>query len=284
MAPHHPAPPTHALGGLDCRPGQGISGQRDDALPQDARPGQRLRRARCARRPTRPHTRPRRRHRATGAPGIGCDQFILLEPAHGRRRRVHAHPQPGRLRGRGLRQRHPLRRLAWSRRNRPRQVVVRTITGDLPTERCPAAVARPIWARPGSAGATCRWPRRWTRCICRCAGPVCRPGGLLHGQPARHLLRAGPRRGADLKASARRWSTIRSFPSAPISASRRCWRPTASGCAVWERGAGLTLACGSGACAALVNAARRGLTGRRATVRLPWRRSGDRVARRMAMC
>ena len=35
---------------------------------------------------------------------------------------------------------------------------------------------------------------------------------------------------------------------------------------VWERSAGLTLACGSGACAALVNAHRRGLTGRRATV------------------
>jgi diaminopimelate epimerase len=35
---------------------------------------------------------------------------------------------------------------------------------------------------------------------------------------------------------------------------------------VWERGAGLTLGCGSGACAALVNAHRRGLTGRRATV------------------
>jgi diaminopimelate epimerase len=35
---------------------------------------------------------------------------------------------------------------------------------------------------------------------------------------------------------------------------------------VWERAAGLTLACGSGACAALVNAHRRGLTGRRATV------------------
>jgi diaminopimelate epimerase len=37
---------------------------------------------------------------------------------------------------------------------------------------------------------------------------------------------------------------------------------------VWERGAGLTLACGTGACAALVAAARRGLTGRRATVTL----------------
>jgi len=33
---------------------------------------------------------------------------------------------------------------------------------------------------------------------------------------------------------------------------------------VWERGAGLTLACGSGACAALVNAHRRGLTARQA--------------------
>ena len=35
---------------------------------------------------------------------------------------------------------------------------------------------------------------------------------------------------------------------------------------VWERGAGLTMACGSGACAAAVNAVRRGVTGRRVTV------------------
>lgn len=37
---------------------------------------------------------------------------------------------------------------------------------------------------------------------------------------------------------------------------------------VWERGAGLTLACGSGACAALVAAVRRGLANRRATLEL----------------
>jgi diaminopimelate epimerase len=50
---------------------------------------------------------------------------------------------------------------------------------------------------------------------------------------------------------------------------------------VWERTAGLTLACGSGACAALVNAARRGLTGRHACVvldggelELEWRADG----------
>jgi diaminopimelate epimerase len=37
---------------------------------------------------------------------------------------------------------------------------------------------------------------------------------------------------------------------------------------VWERGAGITLACGTGACATLVAAARRGLTGRRADIEL----------------
>ncbi|MBW8816032.1 MAG: diaminopimelate epimerase [Caulobacterales bacterium] len=37
---------------------------------------------------------------------------------------------------------------------------------------------------------------------------------------------------------------------------------------VWERGAGLTKACGTGACAALVAAARRDLTGRHATLEL----------------
>ena len=35
---------------------------------------------------------------------------------------------------------------------------------------------------------------------------------------------------------------------------------------VWERGTGITMACGTGACATLVAAARRGLTGRKATI------------------
>jgi len=42
----------------------------------------------------------------------------------------------------------------------------------------------------------------------------------------------------------------------------------------WERGAGLTKACGTAACAALVNAARTGRTGRKATITLP---GGDLV-------
>ena len=50
---------------------------------------------------------------------------------------------------------------------------------------------------------------------------------------------------------------------------------------VWERGVGITRACGTGACAALVAGHRRGLTGRRATVALDggtldirWREDG----------
>jgi diaminopimelate epimerase len=45
--------------------------------------------------------------------------------------------------------------------------------------------------------------------------------------------------------------------------------PAAITVRTWERGAGLTRACGSAACAAVVCAARKGLTGRTATVTLP---------------
>jgi diaminopimelate epimerase len=53
---------------------------------------------------------------------------------------------------------------------------------------------------------------------------------------------------------------------------------------VWERGAGLTRACGSGACAALVNAVRRGLAAREATLimdggplQIAWREADSHV-------
>lgn len=53
---------------------------------------------------------------------------------------------------------------------------------------------------------------------------------------------------------------------------------------VWERGAGLTLACGTAACAVAVAAARKKLTGRKVTIELPggdlgieWRASDDHI-------
>jgi diaminopimelate epimerase len=53
---------------------------------------------------------------------------------------------------------------------------------------------------------------------------------------------------------------------------------------VWERGAGITIACGTAACAVGVAAARKGLTGRKVVVELPggpltidWRQSDDHI-------
>jgi diaminopimelate epimerase len=48
---------------------------------------------------------------------------------------------------------------------------------------------------------------------------------------------------------------------------------------VWERGTGITLACGSGACATAVAAHLRGLTGRHVTLDLDGGSAGDRLAR-----
>jgi diaminopimelate epimerase len=64
--------------------------------------------------------------------------------------------------------------------------------------------------------------------------------------------------------------------------------PTSVTTRTWERGAGLTLACGSAACAAAVSAARTGRTGRTVTIKvasspnqgslaIEWRERGDHV-------
>jgi diaminopimelate epimerase len=59
------------------------------------------------------------------------------------------------------------------------------------------------------------------------------------------------------------------FPARANIGFAQVLSPTHLRLAVWERGAGLTLACGSGACAAAVNAVRRGLTARAVTITMP---------------
>ncbi len=56
------------------------------------------------------------------------------------------------------------------------------------------------------------------------------------------------------------------FPEGVNVGFARVLAPDHIGLRVWERGAGLTRACGTGACAALVACARRGLTGRSARI------------------
>ncbi len=59
------------------------------------------------------------------------------------------------------------------------------------------------------------------------------------------------------------------FPERANISLAQVLSPSALKLKTWERGAGLTRACGSAACAAAVTAARKGLTGRKVTVALP---------------
>jgi diaminopimelate epimerase len=61
----------------------------------------------------------------------------------------------------------------------------------------------------------------------------------------------------------------RLFPERANIALAKVTSPQSIDLKVWERGAGLTKACGSAACAAAVAAARKGLTGRNVRVTLP---------------
>src|SRR6201998_1889209 len=84
--------------------------------------------------------------------------------------------------------------------------------------------------------------------------------------------------------SDRSWKTIRSSRSAPISRLPPIPPREHIIIRTWERGAGLTKACGSAACAVAVAAARLRRTGRKVTVTLPggdltieWREADDHV-------
>ena len=86
------------------------------------------------------------------------------------------------------------------------------------------------------------------------------------------------------RALGRCWRTIRSFRSVPISRLAHIVSRDAIIIRTWERGAGLTKACGSAACAAAVAAARLKRTDRKVKVTLPggeltidWRASDDHV-------
>jgi diaminopimelate epimerase len=74
------------------------------------------------------------------------------------------------------------------------------------------------------------------------------------------------------------------FPERANISLAQVTSPTSITLKVWERGAGLTRACGTAACAVVVAAARRKLTGRKVTVTLPggdldieWRESDGHV-------
>ena len=139
--------------------------------------------------------------------------------------------------------------------------------------------SRSTWGRPGWTGATSRWRGPMdTLHLELAAGPLADPAAASMGNPHATFFVAGLPTAVDRRGSGRGWSTTRCSPSAPISASPQMLAPDAIRLRVWERGAGLTLACGSGACAALVERASpradRAARRRCSSMAAGWRSSG----------
>jgi diaminopimelate epimerase len=215
--------------------------------------------------------------------GIGCDQFITLEP-----------PPPGSNASAFMRIRNPDGQEAGACGNATRCVadllfresgnriqVIRTVAGNLPAEvladgRVAVDMGAPRldWrdvplARPMD-----------TLHLDLSAGPLSDPAAVSMGNPHATFFVAdmaalpvetlGPGLEHDPL-----------FPERANIGFAQVVAPDRLRLRVWERGAGLTRACGSGACAAVVNAHRRGLTGRRVQVtadggalEIEWRADG----------
>ena len=198
-------------------------------------------------------------HRRTG---IGCDQFITLHP-----------PPPGTDADLLMRIRNPdgseagacgnatrcVAELLFEENGRPYQVI-RTLAGDLPAERLADGRQR---VDMGPAGLEW-WDVPLARAMDTLHLPLPGdPAACSMGNPHATLFGTDPLQAEALGPAL---ETDPLFSERANIGFAQVLAPDRIRLRVWERGAGLTLACGSGACAALVNAHRRGLTGRRASI------------------
>jgi diaminopimelate epimerase len=215
--------------------------------------------------------------------GVGCDQFIVIE-----------RPPAGSDADAFMRIRNPdgaeagacgnaTRCVAWllHDENHPRTLRLQTVAGVLPAEvlqgarvRVDMGPARLGWADVPLARAMD------TLHLDLSAGPLRDPAACSMGNPHATFFVAD----ADAVPLAELGPHLEHHALFPDRANIGIAQVVAPGrirLRVWERGAGLTRACGSGACAAVVNAARRGLADRRATVileggalEIEWRADG----------
>lgn len=213
--------------------------------------------------------------------GIGCDQFIAIEPS--------AEADAF------MRIRNPDGTEAGACGNATRCVVsllagetgraihlIRTIAGDLPGVAHPdgrvtvdMGLPRLDWHEVPLSG-----PADTLR-LDLAEGPVSGPAALSMGNP--HATFFVEDLGAvPIEALGPRLEHAAIFPERANIGFAQILSPTLIRLRVWERGAGLTLACGSGACATAVNAIRRGLVERAALtvivdggeLEITWRQDG----------
>jgi len=202
--------------------------------------------------------------------GVGCDQVIVLEPPQDAGADVFMrirNPDGSEAGACGNATRCVAHLLA-AETGRPR-VTVRTVSGDLPAEALPdgrwrvdMGPARLGWQEVPLAREvdTLHLP------ISR--GPIGDPAACSVGNPhATFFVSDLDRIRLDTFGPSLERDAL--FPEGANIGFAQALAPDRLRLLMWERGAGPTLACGSGACAALVNAHRRGLCGRRATVTLP---------------
>ena len=198
--------------------------------------------------------------------GIGCDQFIALEPGTNGAdvfMRIR-NPDGGEAGACGNATRCVASLLAAE--TGARSLIIRTISGDLP-----ATILQDGRVRVDMGPARLDWSDV----------PLARPMDTLHldlphgsladpaacsmGNP--HATFFVPDVAAlDLQTIGPALETDKIFPDRANIGFAQILSPEKIRLRVWERGAGLTLACGSGACATAVNAHRRGLTGRRVQI------------------
>ena len=198
--------------------------------------------------------------------GVGCDQLIILEPprrdtADLTMRILNPDGSPAEACGNATR---CVASLVMA--ERPGPVVIETAAGLLPTEAAEDGLISADMGviRTGWEDIPLAKPQD-TLNIDLALGPLSNPVGVNVGNPhavffvtdceAVELVTLGPQ--------------LEHHPIFPERANisvASVIGPDRIRMRVWERGAGITLACGSGACAVAVAAARRGLTGRRVEV------------------
>ncbi len=205
---------------------------------------------------------------ADRAGGIGCDQLITIEP-----------PPAGSAAAAFMRIRNPdgteagacgnatrcVASLLAAETGQPAQII-RTTAGDLPAEilaggmvRVDMGPARLAWqeiplARPMD-----------TLHLDLARGPLRDPAAVSMGNPHVSFF-LETLDGLDIAGLGAALERDPLFPEGANIGFIQVLAPDRLRLRVWERKAGLTRACGSGACAALVNAHRRGLAGRSASV------------------
>ncbi len=201
--------------------------------------------------------------------GVGCDQLIVMEPGRDGSdvfmRIANPDGSEGGACGNATRCVASLL-MAESGRDR---AVVRTRAGALPAERLTDGTVRVDMGPAGLGWRDVPLAREAdTLHLPLALGPVSGPAVCSMGNPhATFFVEAlGVIDPAALGPAIERdpW-----FPDRANIGFAEVLAPDRLRLVVWERGAGLTLACGSGACAAAVNAHRRGLVGRSAAVEMP---------------